>query len=238
MSYTVVDTEYWRETGNRLLVKTAYDYNNKSDIEAFPAKLNEWNSYDYKYPQTVYEKLNADILLSRAYTQGFGKIIWLDIINSKVGESFHKQKICVEGAGWTIVNESVARLSVGKMDYNPYLSLYANRLDLVKNNERQVMLYWFMFKKFESDNAVTMIRLSAPVATNYSDTFDVMNEFVEKQLFTAMYKEAGPTYTVAEKITKSYGTGGIIIIFTAILFPIALIFNQPLNKLFKNIRKK
>ena len=33
--YTVADTEYWRETGNRLMLKTSFEYNNKEDIKAF-----------------------------------------------------------------------------------------------------------------------------------------------------------------------------------------------------------
>ena len=35
VDFTVVDTEYWRETENRLIVKSAYDYNNKESIELF-----------------------------------------------------------------------------------------------------------------------------------------------------------------------------------------------------------
>jgi len=68
--YTVADTEYWRETDNRLLLKTAYEYNNKEDIKSFPTTIGVWKSYDFKYPDSVYDKLNADILMSRAYSGG------------------------------------------------------------------------------------------------------------------------------------------------------------------------
>lgn len=225
MDFTVIDTEYWRETDNRLMVKSTYDYNSKDSIETFPVTLGEWNSLDYRYPDSTYSKLNADILLSRAYTKD-GDIIWMDIIHSKVGESFHKQQICVEGQGWTIVNESTARVDISASKYNPYTYLYSNRLDVAKADRRQVMLYWFMFKKSGSDNAVTMIRLSSPVRNDYPDTFETMKQFIEEQLFRAIYENAGETPTVAQQLYYGNRTTGLMIMFVIFLFPVMLIFNK------------
>lgn len=222
--YTVADTEYWRETNNRLLLKTAYEYNSMDDIKAFPKTLGDWNSYDFKYPDSVYKILNADILMSRAYTKGYGNLVWMDIINSKVGESFHKQKICVEGAGWTIDKESTAEFRIADPP-NPFTRLYANRLDISKGDSKQVMVYWFMFRKFGSNDAVTMIRLSAPVVYNETATFDSMKGFVEGQLFDAMYERAKPdTITVAEYTLKKYGKTGMFAMMLGILVPLGLVF--------------
>jgi len=221
--YTIADTEYWRETGNRLLLKTAYDYNNISDIQAFPKQIEDWKSYDFKYSDEIYAKLNADIVLSRAYTSN-GTLVWMDIINSKVGESFHKQRICVEGAGWTVVNESIAQFMIASPP-NPYTKLYANRLDISKGNKKQVMTYWFMFKKFGSSDAVTMIRLSSPVINNETDTFESMSGFVEGQLFKAMYERALPdNITLAEYILRNYGVIGKTGIALAIFIPLGILF--------------
>ena len=52
--YTVTDTEYWRETGNRLLTKTAYEYNNVEDVKSFPKTLGDWKSFDYRYKDGIY----------------------------------------------------------------------------------------------------------------------------------------------------------------------------------------
>ena len=221
--YTVADTEYWRETGNRLLLKTAYDYNNKEEIQSFPKEIGDWTSIDFKYPDGVYEKLNAEVLLSRAYSYN-GSLVWMDIINSKVGESFHKQRICVEGAGWNVANESIAEFRIASPP-NPFTKLYANRLDINKGGKKQVMAYWFMFKKFGSSDDVTMIRLSSPVKYNETATFNTMKGFIEKQLFETMYERSLPdNKTVAEDIMKSYGKTGLLAIGLAVLIPLGITF--------------
>ncbi len=221
--YTVADTEYWRETQNRLMLKTAYEYNNKEDIKAFPKTIGEWNSIDYKYPDAVYEKLDANILMSRAYTKNNGDLVWMDIINSKVGESFHKQRICIEGAGWNIDNESIADFSIASYP-NPFTKLYANRLDVSKEGKRQVIVYWFMFKKFGSNDAVTMIRLSAPVVNNVTATFNYVKNFIEDKLFYTMYERANPeNITSAEYIIREYGKNGMLAIMLVVLMPLCLV---------------
>jgi len=221
--YTVADTEYWRESENRLLLKTAYDYNNKEAIQVFPKQIGNWKSYNIRYPDAVYEKLNAEVLLTRGYNTN-NSLVWMDIINSKVGESFHKQRICVEGAGWNVDNESIAEFRIASSP-NPFTKLYANRLDVSKGNKKQVMIYWFMFKKFGSSDAVTMIRLSSPVRYNVTATFDSMKGFVEGGLFETMYERALPEkITVAEDIKRSYGNIGILAIVLAVLIPLGILF--------------
>lgn len=222
--YTVVDSEYWRETGNRLMIKTAYEYNNKMDIEKFPKELGGWKGYDYKYPESVYKTLNADVLLSRAYVKNGSVQIWIDFINSKTGESFHKQQICVTGAGWNIDKESVQEFKIADSP-NPFTKLYANRLDLSKGDRQQLMLYWFMFKKFGNKDAVTMIRISASVNNNDMDgTFNTVKDFLEGQLFGAMYKESeAEEITNAEYLSKEYGNKGLIAMAAGILIPICIV---------------
>jgi hypothetical protein len=221
--YTIADTEYWHETGNRLMLKTAYDYNNKEEIQAFPKDLGDWKGYDFRYSDFVYQTLNADILISRTYVKGYGKIVWMDIINSKVGESFHKQNICVEGSGWTVDNDSILEFKIGNPG-NPFTRLDANMLKISKENKKQIMVYWFMFKKFGSNDAVTMIRLSSPVMINESATFDSLKDFVQNQLFNAMYQSVeSENITVAEYIIGKYSTAGILAISLCIIIPLSLI---------------
>jgi hypothetical protein len=222
--YTIADTEYWRETGNRLMLKTAYEYNSKDELEVFPKTLGEWRGFDYKFSESVYKALNADIIMSRTYVRNTSGPIWIDFINSKVGASFHKQKICLEGSGWNIDNESIAEFNIA--DYpNPFTRLYANRLDYSKGDQKQVMVYWFMFKKFGSKDAISMVRLSTPEIYNTTDSFNTIKGFVEGQLFKAMYKQAEPeTITVAEDIIKTYGNMGMAAMALVLLIPFGLIF--------------
>jgi hypothetical protein len=221
--YTVADTSYWSETNNRLLIKTAYEYTDKKDIQSFPANLGNWRGSDFRYSDSVYSMLKADILMSKAYTSG-KELIWMDIINSKVGESFHNQKVCVLGSGWNIDNESIAEFKISDPP-NPYTKLYANRLDISKKDKKQVMIYWFMFKKFGQNDAVTMVRLSSPVIVNKTATFDSIKDFAENELFDAMYEHANSeNITYAESIIREYGKTGMVAIALIVLAPIILVF--------------
>ena len=222
--YTVVDTEYWGETKNRLLTKTAYEYNNKEDIKSFPKILGAWKGFDYKYKDSVYKALNADILLTRGYVKNVDDLIWVDIINSKTGESFHKQKICLEGGGWKIDNESIAEFDIADLP-NPFKKLYTNRLDISKGSLRQIVIYWFMFKKFGAKDAVSMIRVS--VTANNNETTDILfnraKGFIEGQLFDAMYKKGDiEIITNAENIYKDSGNKGLLSMIMAILIPLGI----------------
>ena len=223
--YTVADTTYLYETKNRLLIRTAYEYSNQEDIKAFPIKLGNWNGSDFRYSDEVYAVLKADIFLSRAYTSG-EDLIWMDMINSKVGESFHSPEICLEGS-WNINNKSIEEFRISDPP-NPFTRLYAYRLDISKNNNnnnKQVMVYWFMSRRFGQNNAVTMIRLSSPVHENYNATFYSIKGFVEKELFEAMYERARPENIIyAEYIIKEYGRNGMVAMALILLAPISLVF--------------
>ena len=63
--YTITDITYYGETKNRLMLKTAYEYNSKEDLQAFPKLLEDWKGYDFRYDENIYRALKADILLSR-----------------------------------------------------------------------------------------------------------------------------------------------------------------------------
>lgn len=223
--YTIVDTEYWRETPNRLLTKTAYEYNNIEDIKLFPKTLGEWKSFDYKYKDNVYKVLNANILLSRGYQNKDGDLIYVDIINSKTGESFHKQSVCIKGAGWTIDSDTTAEFKIADPP-NPFTKLYTNRLDVSKGDQRQTVIYWFMFKKFGAKDAVTMVRVSVPANYNETNegTFDRTKNFIENQLFDVMYKKYGEeSVTTAEYIVEQYGNKGLFATIMMLLIPFGII---------------
>ena len=220
--YTVVDTEYWRETNNRLLTKTAYEYNSQENIKDFPQTLGNWKSFNLNYSDSVVKTLNADIILSRAYVTN-ESIIWLDFINSKTGESFHNPKICVTGAGFNITNESIAEFKIADPP-NPFTKLYTNMLDINRKDERQIMVYWFMFKKFGSKDAVTMIRITSPVAYNETDTFGHIKAFIEGQLFDTMYKKGEiDSITNMESISNEYGSKGMTMLAVILLIPLGMI---------------
>ncbi len=220
--YTITDITYWSETKNRLMLKTAYEYNSKEDLQAFPKVLGDWKGYDFRYDETIYRALKADIFLSRTYEKNNGSYIWMDIINSKVGESFHDPKVCL--GGWDINNESISEFMIANPP-NPFTKLYAKRLDYSKKNQRQIMVYWFMFKKVGSIDSVSMIRITTPVISNDSTAFDSIKDFIESELFYTMYKQGDPeTITVSEDIINKYGNNGIAVMALGLLIPLGLVF--------------
>lgn len=217
--YTIADTEYWRETENRLLLRTVYDYNDKYSLESFPETIGEWKGSDYRYPEYVYKKLNADILMSRKYMKNNKSIVWMDIINSHTRESFHKQKICVQGAGWSVDNESISEFNI----INSVTKLHVNRLDISKKNKKQVMVYWFMFKKFGDQDSITMIRLSSPVYNNNTEkTYNSLKDFVEKQLSNETYNDKKEEITIAQYLVNRYGNKGKIGIMLSVMIPFGI----------------
>ncbi len=219
--YTIADTEYWRETENRMLLKTSYNYNDRYSVEFFPETMGEWKGSDYRYPEYIYRKLNAEILMSKKYTKNNRSIVWMDIINSKTGESFHKQKVCVQGAGWSIDNESVAEFGI----FDSFTKLHVNRLDISKKDKKQVMVYWFMLKKFGDQDAVTMIRLSSPVYNNDTEkTYSYLKDFVEEQLFNEMYKNKKEEITTAQYLIDKHGNSGKIGIMLSVLISLGVTF--------------
>ncbi|MDY6959196.1 MAG: exosortase-associated EpsI family protein [Halobacteriota archaeon] len=237
--YTAIDTSYWRETDNRLLLKTSYEYNNISEIEGFPESLGKWKGYDFSYSERVYETLEADILLSRAYTKD-RTLIWMDIINSKSGKSFHDPKVCY-GGKWNILNETVEELHVtGNKSYLTYSRMHVNKLELENKenpDDKQVVLYWFMFKRFNDEHGVTMIRLSSPVRANVNESYDLMKTFVEEELFSAMYESEISEKTVARSLIDRYGSPAIILIVLLIGAPVTLILLDPLSRLLDFVRQ-
>ena len=215
--YTVIDTAF-HKTDHRLIGRTAYNFNNASEIANFPRKIGGWHGIDFRYPERVYEVLEADIILSRAYSKG-GNVIWVDIINSDKRKSFHDPRVCYSGA-WNIVNESITEISVNPTAIT-FDRIYVNRLDLEnKNNQAMlVVLYWFMFRGGEG---VTMIRLSSPVDENYSDTYASMQDFI-KSLMNVMYEEVKKPRSVGEAWVDEYGLTGYSGIALLLLPPFLLV---------------
>jgi len=201
--YTVIDTAF-HKTDHRLIGKTAYNFNNASEIAKFPRKIDGWSGVDFRYPERIYEMLEADIILSRAYSKD-GSIIWVDIINSDKRKSFHDPRVCY-GGSWNIINESVVEIPMSSSTVI-FEKIYVNRLDLENKKDpgrKLVAAYWFMFRGGEG---VTMIRLSSPVAKDYATTYGVMEGFV-RDVMGVMYEEVKRPRSVGEVWIDEHGFAG------------------------------
>ncbi len=202
-NYTMIDVAFYR-TPYRMLGKTIYNFNDPKDIRRIPHKIDGWRGVDFRYPKRVYEILNANIILSRAYSKD-GTTIWLDIINSDRRKSFHDPRICY-GTKWDIVHESVIPIEFGNLSKVVFQKIYVNRLDLVNKKDRwmkMVVLYWFMFRGGEG---VTMFRMSA-LAKNFNTTCEKMKDFA-KDLLSLVYKKVEKPETIAQSWIEEHGVLG------------------------------
>jgi len=209
--YTVIDVAF-HKTEYRLMGKTAYNFNNPKDIAKIPHEIDGWRGVDFRYPKRVYEILDADIILSRAYSKG-GRVIWVDIINSDKRKSFHDPRVCY-GSRWNIVHEGVECIEFKNRSSVIFDRIYVNRLDLENKRDpslKLVVLYWFMFRGGEG---VTMFRLSSP-AKDYNRTDEVLKEFA-RDLLGLVYKEVKKPKTLAETWIERYGALGYAGIATLI----------------------
>jgi len=214
-SYVVIDVSL-HTTPYRLIGKTNYDFNNASDIERLPKRIDGWGGDDFSYPKRVYRVLQAKILLSREYTKN-GNLILLDIINSDRRKSFHDPKICFS-VRWNIVKDEVVNVPVKTEGIN---HIYVNVLYLSNKKDprkRLVAMYWFMFKGSES---ITMFRVVGFVKNNYSETLKVLENFTS-DLMGLVYKNVEKPKPLLYKIV-SYGFTGYLIIATVFLVPTAMI---------------
>ena len=203
--YTVIDVAF-HKTEYRLIGKTAYNFNDPKDIAKIPHRIDGWRGVDFRYPERVYEILDADIILSRAYSKG-GQLVWVDIINSDKRKSFHDPRVCY-GGSWNIINEKVESIEFENRSSVIFDRIYVNRLDLENKNDpnlRLVVLYWFMFRGGEG---VTMFRLSSP-AKDYNETDEILKDFA-KDLLGLVYEEVRRPKTVAEGWIESYGALGCL----------------------------
>ncbi|MBO8183022.1 MAG: exosortase-associated EpsI family protein [Archaeoglobus sp.] len=217
--YTVIDTAF-HKTDHRLIGRTAYNFNNATEIAKFPKRIEGWKGIDFRYPKRVYEALEADIILSRAYSKN-SNLVWMDIINSDKRKSFHNPKVCY-GNRWNIVNETVEEIPMERSSAVIFDKIYVNRLDLEgkKDPEKKlVVLYWFIFK---GGQGVTMIRLTSPVKKDYDSTYSVMEEFT-KDVMSLMYTEIKRQRSMGEVWVEEYGVKAYAGIFSLFLPSVILI---------------
>lgn len=207
-NYTVMDVAFYK-TPYRTIGQTSYNFNDPKDIRRIPYRIDGWKGVDFRYPKRVYEILDANIILSRAYSKN-GTVIWLDIINSDRRKSFHDPRVCY-GAKWDIVRERVIPIEFGNLSKVVFERIYVNRLDLVNKKDRwmkMVVLYWFMFRGGEG---MTMFRMSA-LAKDFNRTCDVMKDFA-KDLLQIVYKKVERPKTIAETWMERYGVLTIVLAF-------------------------
>lgn len=111
-----------------------------AQLQSFPLKLGDWEGHDLDMTSEVRETLNADSLLSRAYTNiQTGESAGLLVVYRKYGrrDFIHRPELCYPSQGWKIVETSTMELSYDgkKVD--------ATKVVAENEGDRDIIVYWF-----------------------------------------------------------------------------------------------
>jgi EpsI family protein len=167
-------------------------------LSTFPKQIGEWVGSEERFDQRIYDILGVDDSFLCNYRTPDGDHVQLYVgfyETQREGDLIHSPKHCMPGAGWDIIQTSLEEVTMPKS--NPG-KLKVSRLLLSKDDQQQVMLYWFqsrgrlivseyMQKIYLVIDSITrhrtdgsFVRLISPVKDGDEDrTSDVMKGFVE-----------------------------------------------------------
>ncbi len=168
-------------------------------LSTFPTQIGKWVGKEERFEQQIYDALGVDdsFLCNYSIPNGHHLQLYVGFYRSqREGRLIHSPKSCMPGAGWDIIQISVEEVTIPKS--NPG-KLKMCKLLLRKDDEQQVMLYWFQSRgrfiaseymqkiylvidsiaKHRTDGS--FVRLISPVKNGDEHrTSDVMKGFVER----------------------------------------------------------
>ena len=129
---------YWvRESPSQVLYQP--------DLAAIPRHLGRWEGKDLDLTKEVLDMLNADAVLSRAYTDNhYGTQVGLLIEYRKYGrrDFIHRPEECYPNAGWEIVETGTSRHAVCAAGiFRLPRSLHRRRSTVVPPGD--ILVYWY-----------------------------------------------------------------------------------------------
>jgi EpsI family protein len=136
-----------------IMLATAILLQARGRNEIYPARLplsdlphvvGAWSAIDIPIPQEERDVLGQGDFLLRLYqnTQEREPYVGLFIAyfaSQRAGDTIHSPKNCLPGAGWSPVQNRRVQLSLPGV--RPF---HANRYIIVKGNDRQMVLYWYL----------------------------------------------------------------------------------------------
>jgi hypothetical protein len=239
---TTIDTELSYASDDATPVRTKMDFGNKEHLQKFPEQLGNWTASEYNTTGLA-ERLNADVMLMRAYSHPkYYQPVFFLIMQSNNRSSFHPPTVCYPALGYTIEEEGMVVIPVQNMswvegswfgtvqDLYPNVTVTAKKLIVTKESkeegkvtERRVVLYFYVKETFAS-NTVTMVRISALASRNgsYSGILNRTKEFMGD---TVPYLfEVQKEYPILLTVFSSGPTTGKVAIVMLFLVPLAFIF--------------
>ncbi len=182
----LADVEGWYQiTPQERAVTSRFDLRLSALPGSLPMQIGPWSGSTLP-PSPDIDKWfdNPEVHIERQYVNGTGDIMWLAVFGSAGTKSYHlfehTPQTCYPGTGWNILSQDVDSIPIGGSD------IYAQRGVAVKDGQKLVVLYWYMWDNFERDaeRGVLSFRLTAPVMKDEAYTLQVMKEGFLAQIFT------------------------------------------------------
>jgi len=165
------------------------------DLSAISPRLGRWEGKDISYGAEVMKALNADVVLSRAYTNlEYGSQASLLIVYRKYGrrDFIHRPEECYPSSGWTIVQTGTTTV--------PYAGreVPATKVIAVKDGARDMVVYWFASGTRTESNYMkqqlwmaldrfqtrkygwAFIRINSPVTSSDGETMEDIRSFARQ----------------------------------------------------------
>jgi hypothetical protein len=187
----IVDVEGWyRRTSYERALATTVDFTLREDLfEGIPRGLGPWTSEGRDSPMGAaveewYD--NPEIAMTRGYSDEEGSRIFLSIIGSRGGKSFHLFEhtalTCYPGGGWRIVDVGLEDIDIGDS------SVSVQRVIVEKDELRRVVLYWYLWTDPERrpEKGILSLTLHSNVAQSDEETLEVQKEFFRLLFPTVM----------------------------------------------------
>lgn len=142
----------------------------KTNLENLPVDLAGYQGVDDRFPQGVYDALQADLHLYRHYHKPQEDLsLYIGYYGTaKGGRTGHNPYACLPGAGWGIVNETTMTIKPG---YHPQ-GVRVNAVVARKGVSYNIMLHWYQSAKTEvlaSGLQQNLQRLKGRVLHNRND---------------------------------------------------------------------
>ena len=166
------DIDTWQRTRRAKQVRTSYDLRPDADWTLLPLQIDGWSGHDLQdVDPTVFEVLDPDAYLSRFYAREDGQHLWLSLLSSRHGASFHPPQICY--GGWQIVVRSEAIPIPGG-------DLYAMTLFARRDQAQELVYHFYLWptKARNWEDGVVMFKVTAPLQGTEAETRALVRSFI------------------------------------------------------------
>ena len=171
----------------------------------FSKKIGQWSGLDIPMDNDALNLISPDDMVFRLYQNPIHKSVTLYVgLYSDMDRSdlAHSPLVCYTGQGWSYNSNGVLPIALG----DPYGAIDVSSITIEKENNRQIVWYWFQSKNYSSDSLFKMrvklfidkligrdtknafIRISVPIdPDDEKSSKDMLHRFF-KQTYLELYE--------------------------------------------------